>query len=434
MKHYSASLVGQNNAVDDANIDSRLQIGADDSLEIAAPHTDSTTGVGLEITTADPETKYLRGDGQEALITGLQLGLNNITALHVPLQNATADAYVDSQISQSAVGTGAVNITIGDDAAGTTSVTGNLSVGGNATISGNTTITGNLDVTGETNFRHQSISTYTDTFIELNVAQDVASNDPLAGQSVTGGVGGILVESDVTYSAQGVASATQLGGLRFNGAFNSGAGRWEYNNGVTGTDGSGGTWVPFTSGTLTAVQGGNGISVATTGTIDGLTASATEPVVSVDLTATAAGTGGLAVTTGTTGDGNETLGIAANGITEQMLNVPGTAGQAGNVLSLVDATAGTFGWVPAGGGGTTRKITSPIGTGTGTQTYSVDTTTTNSQVTGTNLGIDVIVAVYEDAAGGGRSQIIPESVTVTATSVTVVLPAGGVNGDIVIIG
>ena len=137
-------------------------------------------------------------------------------------------------------------------------VTG-VAVDGNLTVSGNTTVTGNLDVTGTTNFRHQAVSTYSDTFLELNVAQDVDSEDAGAATGGTDGVGGILVESDFSRAA-GVATGTQFGGLRFNGAADGGNGQWEYNLNATAAGGNGtadatpgqlrpaGVWVPFAGG------------------------------------------------------------------------------------------------------------------------------------------------------------------------------------------
>ena len=106
MKHFSASLIGQSNQVDDTNIDSRLQIGANDSIEIAAPNT-GAGGVGLIITTTDAADKYLDGSGRERLLTDIA-GTNVVTNLHVPLSNGTD--YVDSQITQSVTGSGNATI------------------------------------------------------------------------------------------------------------------------------------------------------------------------------------------------------------------------------------------------------------------------------------------------------------------------------------
>ena len=281
----------------------------------------------------------------------------------------------------------------------------------------------------------------------MNVAQDTTTGDNTGG---TNGVGGILVESDFTRT-NGVATATQLGGLRFNGGHNSGAGRWEYNNGITdAADPNGtGTWLPFAEGTVTSVQGGNGITVATSGTVDGLTASTTDPVVSIALTGDGPGAGGLVLTnpadTGTpaTDNGNQTLGIDVNGITEQMLNVPGDAGVAGNILSLVDPTAGTFAWVAAGGTGNVNKYARNFqadAAGTITITRGAGQTNTTHGFSGS----DFSVIVYEILNSSGNkitntapdagdnsvtdatslSQVIPESTVINISTGEVVVTLG----------
>ena len=427
MKHFSASLVGQANQVDDSAIDSRLLIGANDSIEIGAANTATSTGVGLIITTTAADTKYLDGSGQERLLADIP-GAAVVTNLHVPISNGTT--YVDSVITQSGAGPGAsgseISINLGDNAFENTNVSGNL------TVAGNTSITGNLVVTGTTQFNHETIAQYADTYLELNVAQDKTS-------AQVSGEGGILVED--SFDAGG-GNLSYLG-LRLNGASTS-AHKIQY-NAATDAAGTAGTWVDLDFGDVETIQGGAGITVSTTGADqDGLTPSVANPIVSIDLTTTAAGAGGLILTDGA-GTGDATLGIAPAGITEQFFNVPGTAGVANDVLTLVDPTAGTLGWVSrstvgsAGGTGTVRKVTMDIASsGTSTQTYTVDTTTANSQVDMTNIGTNVTVAVYEFVNGsddaGGLDMLIPENIRVSATSVVVTIPAGGVDGRIVITG
>lgn len=436
MKHYSASLVGQANQVDDTTIDSSLMVGANDSIEFAGANTSTNTGVGLIIDTTSPEDKYLRGDGQEAAITGLQLGLNSISALHLPLQNATADGYVDSQIVQSGVGTGAVMITLGDSAATTTEVTGGLNVGGDAVI------TGSLTVAGSTTFNHSEISTYADTYLELNVSQDRTTGGG------TPGIGGILVED--TYTAGDPATDVVFGGWRFNGTATTANpnGRWEYNL-AANADGSGGTWIGFDEDFVNSLQGGTGISIHTTGTIDGLTGTEVSPIVEVDLTATAIAAGTGVGRGGLQFDGTEaagTIGIADNGVAESMLNIT-NAPTAGHILTAGATNSGQFTWVDpgsVGSAGSVRKLIQNItededGSGdTADEVYTVDTTIANAGVSDANLGINLIVSVYEYVNGtddaGGLNQVIPQSTVITGTSVTVTLPAGGFNGRIVITG
>ncbi len=423
MKHYSASLVGQANQVNDTTIDSRLQIGADDSIEIAAPNT-GAGGIGLIITTTAADTKYLDGSGQERLLSSIS-GTEIVAALHVPISNAAGDGYVDSQITQSVVGDGGTpTITIGDAVGSTTAITGILTVGGAATIAGNLTVNGALTYLDTANTRIE------DQWLELNVP------DTSGGAVTPPATAGILFANDVEVGQN--TSPVSFAGIRWSGT------EFEWNADATASGANTASttdWQAFGSSDLVA---GEGISIVTTGTVDGVTATAADPVISVDLTATAAGEGGLEFDA-VVGNGNNTLGIAQGGITEQMLNATGTAGAADDILTLVDATAGTFAWVSratvasAGSSGTVRKVTMDIASsGATTQTYTVNTTTTNTQVSTTNIGINVVVAVYEFVNGtddtGGLSQIIPEAVTVSSTAVSVVIPAGGVNGRIVVTG
>ena len=440
MKHYSASLIGQSNQVEDTTIDSRLQIGANDSIEILAPNTTSTgtdattpviSGVGLHISTTAAEDKYLDGAGRERLLSAIP-GAAVVTNLHVPISNGTT--YVDSVVTQSAQGPGAsgseITINLGDNAFENTAISGDLGVAGDVTI------TGGLTVMGATDFQHSSISTYADTYIELNVKSDKTS------AQTTGQVGGILIED--TFDAGGT-NAT-YGGLRWNGG-STAANKWEYNNSAA-ADGTGGAWVAFGGGAVTSVQGGQGVRVATSGTDatnDGLTPSVASPVLSIDLTATAAGVGGLGFTT-VAGNGNDTLGIAPEGITEQMLNA--NTGTATQVLTLANATTGAFAWVDQStianaGSGTVRKVGEDFAAVAATptptaSTVTVDTTTTNSLISGSNFGSDVQVAVYEDISSGADgselSQILPQSIVVNASRVVITFPNGRPKGRVVITG
>ena len=325
--------------------------------------------------------------------------------------------------------------------AGTTTVTGGLNVGGN------TTLTGNLTVNGTTTTINSSVKAIADQYTEVN--------SPVDGQAyVAGQAGGLVSVNTATTTGTGATQthvAATAGGIRFNpnpAGDGSIAARWELNNAIADASSNGSingdaNWTAIGTGALTGLQAGQGIAIASTGTVDGLTGTAANPIVSVNLTADAAGAGGLAFTA-VSGNGNDTLGIDAEGITEQMLNVPGTAGTATQVLTLVDAAAGTFGWVDRAdianaGAGTVRKLTQDIvASGSADQTYTVDTTTANTAVTGSNLGINVQVVCYEDVSTGSDNselrQFIPQSVTVTAAGVTVVVPAGGVKGRIVITG
>ncbi len=430
MKHYSASLVGQANQVDDTTIDSRLQIGADDSLVITNANDgtiafSTSGGDGLYILRSNKSDAanlyYLDGSGQERLLTDID-GTEVVEALHVPISNAAGDAYVDSQITQSVVGDGGTpTITIGDAVGSTTAVTGILTVGGDATIAGSLTVQGDVTYLDSLNTRIE------DQWLELNVP------DTSAGAATPPATAGILFANDVAVPMG--TTPTSFAGIRWAGT------EFEW-NATAAADGTGGTWNPF--GSDVNYVGGEGIAIATSGTIDGVTATTAAPIISVDLTTTAAGEGGLEFDV-VAGDTNNTLGIAQAGVTEQMLNVPGTAGAADDILTLVDATAGTFAWVSraivasAGASGTVRKVTEDItASGTADRVHVVDTTTTNSQVSTTDIGINVVVAVYEDASVGqdnsSLSQVIPQSIVVTASNVTVTLPAGGIKGRIVITG
>ena len=471
MKHYGALLTGVNNEVD-GGADSVLTVGDNDAIIIRAPRLSTAADLGDDITdaealaasglviaTANGATHVLGADGREVAIAGFG-SVNTVTA-RVPVKGVDTNGnaiYVNSIITETHATVDGLNYDENTDLATTATLSNaqGVNIAGNLSISGTTTIGGNLEVTGTTNFRHSSTTTYSDTFIELNVAQDITdSDDPNYNATVTGGVGGILVESNYN-RASGVVTATKLGGLRFNGDYDTpgttdNVGRWEYNNGITDVNDPNGTgsWVPFSEAVVETVRGGNGITVATSGTIDGLTASAENPVVSIALTADGPGAGGLVLTnpadTGTaaTDNGNQTLGIDVNGITEQMLNVPGDAGVAGNILSLVDPTAGTFAWVAAGGTGNVNKYARNFqadAAGTITITRGAGQTNTTHGFSGS----DFSVIVYEILNSSGTkitntapdagdnsvtdatslSQVIPESTVINISTGEVVVTLG----------
>lgn len=445
MKHYGAVLTGDNNILDGGE-SSILNIGtAASNNDVIVIHNDNTTTgtsdaasdgsvAGLVIvpsTSGRGATHVIGADGREVAIASLG-SVNSVTA-DFPVKGIDASGnsiFVNSIISEVAPAGGLNYDATADGATNATNsnatgvqVGGNLELtnNGNLTVAGNASIVGNLVVTGSTQFNHQSISQYADTFIELNVAQDKSAAD-------TNGIGGVLVEH--SFDANGANA--RYGGLRFNGAANSNVGQWEYNlaadvNGaatVNTNTGATGEWIPFASGTLTGITEGNGINVSTTATEDGNTGTAAAPLVSVALTTTAAGEGGLEFDN-PTGDGNSTIGIAQAGITEQMLNATGTAGTAGQILSLADPALGTFQWVAAGGTGTINRYVE-----TGTKAAATTSVTVGSTAITATSGItaaeqNLTITVFESTTNG-FSQIIPESIVIADGT-------GGTNaGDVVV--
>ena len=451
MKHYGALLTGANNTV--AEDSSVLTVGNSTAAQGVAATQDSiviynlagpsgatdkaVSAAGLVIVPSAVgrgNTHILGADGREVEIAAIGGNSLNSRETFIPTKGVDADGndiFVNSIISEefdTTTPTPSNYDMTGDSATTTTNsnavgvnIGGNLNVTNNLSVTGNTTITGNLDVTGSTNFRHETISQYSDTFIELNVAQDKTT-------ASLNGTGGLLVEH--TFDAGG--GNALYGGLRFNGTADSNVGRWEYNlaadvNGdpsVATSTGAVGEWIPFPMGTLTGVQGGNGVTVQTTGTHDGLTASPTNPVIELDLHTTAADRstlGGLAIVDVTGGTGNNELGIAAGGIVEEMLSATNTP-TAGNILSA--AADGRFTWVAAGGTGNVNKFTI-----SGTKAAMTTSVTVGTSAISATSGIaagdqNLQVQVFESVTNG-FSQILPESIVISDGTV-------GSAGDVII--
>ena len=448
MKHYGAVLTGDSNIVDGGE-SSLLVIGTsttnDDTLVI---HNNNTT-TGATDAAADGsvgglvlvpsvagrgETHVIGADGREVEIDG-NFGSINSTTARVPVKGINAagnDIFVNSIITEvhatglnyDATADGATTSTMSN--ADGIQIAGNVAItsSGNLTVAGNTTMTGNLTVQGNTVFHTSTVSQYEDSFIELNVAQDKTA-------PATSGTGGILVEH--TYDAGG--GNELFGGLRFNGAANSNVGQWEYNlaadinGGATASGTATGAWIPFAAGTLTGVRNGNGITVSESATEDGITGTAAEPLVSVNLTGafpteTAASQGGLAFTNVGTTNGDTSIGIAQGGVDAGMLDVTAAASAAlDNFLLSYNHAAGNFTWVAPGG---TGSINRAVITGTKLMlTTSVVIPRTSVAGTGvgqTATGIgegeqNLTVTVYE-AVTDGFSEILPESIVISSASGT----------------
>ena len=167
MKHFGAQLAGLNNQVDGGE-DSLLLVGADDTLVIMTPN---VTGgqtldgslAGLVINSANGSTHVLGADGREIAISSLTTAVN--TALHLPISNAAGTAFVDSGISQSAVGDGS-----------------------NIEINGNVNVTGTLQVQGNTTQIESTEVVINDRFLHLG--------NTAAASTTTDLTGGIVVETD----------------------------------------------------------------------------------------------------------------------------------------------------------------------------------------------------------------------------------------------
>ena len=476
MKHYGALLTGANNTV--AEDSSILTIGNGRAEQLVPASQDTVviyniegptgatdkaiTAAGLVIVPSAAgrgETHVLGADGREIAIAGNFGSINDNTAA-VPVKGIDGSGspiFVNSIITEVNAGGLNYDATADDADTGTNSnatgisVAGNIATtgGGDLTVSGDVTITGVLRANGGTQLNHTTTAEVSDQYVELNSPVDgenYGANQP----------GGLAVVRTVTTTGAG-ASQTHVaetgGGLRFHpdpAGDGSEAARWEFNTQIADMSSNAAingdsNWEPFASGTLTGIGIGQGISVATTGAaIDGVTPSAAEPVISLNLTGdgtltTGVARGGLTFTN-PTGAENTTVGIAANGINEPMLQVSnaGDSTTDGYLLAY-DHDNTAFTWVMPGGTGSVNKWARNFQVGsTGVITVTAGTAGTPSNTEHGFTGSDFSVIVYEHlnnagaklevAPGAGDNaitgsvrlnQVIPESVTVgTSTTET----------------
>ena len=420
MKHFGAVLSGDNNIVDGGE-SSILTIGTaatnNDSIIIHNEDPASllalkaitdfglvivpTTAVSVDGTTG-AISHLLGADGREVAVTDVGGGVND--NLSIPI--STGSTFVNSRISQDiTTATGAATISIGaSDNADTVVIRGNLQIEGSTTEIESTTTTVN------------------DRFINLG--------NTAAGATTTDLTGGIIVETD-----NDGAGTKVYGGLRFNGGTNS----WQISTDTSSDGITSGTWADLgVSGQgVQSVVGAAGI------TVDTLVANGRDvnnPAVAIALTpedAAAGGIGGL----GFTGTGDaRTVGVATDGIDEQHLNVPGTAGLAGQVLSLSNTTTGAFEWVTAATG-TVQKYVHVGNKAAADVGFTIDATDQGDSSPFHGLtGQDFTIVLYElitDGVGalGGYRQFIPESVLIqngtgTGEAGAVVVNTGATAADL----
>ena len=431
------------------SLDSTLTINGDDTLRILATNTTGNTyddvdnptsitnrpAAGLVIDSLRGATHILGADGREVAITDVGGGINSAST--IPVVNADGDAFVDSPIVQTTFGAN------NDD---------DVLMIGTSSKECDVTIHGNLNILGAGTHTtiHSQDTSVVDRYFEIN---HPASNNQAYTDDQTGGL--IIVQTGTA----GTPGTSDTGaGIRFNPTDD----RFEFNVNITdlstaATIDSATGWTGF--GTLTGINAGAGIAISTTGGTPAATVAA--PRLDLALTTSAAGvgetspgagdavnpTGGLAFSP-TPGTDASTVGLAQSGIYEQFLATSGAAGTAGQFLSLADAETGEFQW--ASPAGNVRKITHALTAAgrNGQNFYEIDTTTANSQVSGTDLGINLNVQVYEtitiadpaqaDPGDGSTdisvsSQIIPETIHVTATAVFIGVPTG-IIGTVVITG
>ena len=433
MKHYGAVLTGPNNIVDGSE-SSSLVIGTsstdNDNLvihNIAGPSgsTDKLiTASGLVIvpSAAGRGNSFLIGaDGREVSYAdvvagaGVAASTNSATGTF-PIKGVNAaneSIFANSIITEIAPSGGLNYDATGDGAtAATNSNADGINIAGNLVVSDNVTITGNIEVAGTATYTHPSVAVYADKYIEFNVGTTRTT-------AKTAGDGGFLVE---TAHDAGGGNPT-FGGFRYNSSATNNS-KLEY-SADAGADGSG-TWTPLADG-LSSVRGAAGISVATTGTVDGLTPSTSSPTIKLDLDTTA--TGGLGFTVGTDAAGQ--VGIKADGVRETMLataadttNSGDAAAASGDVLVYNDAGDGSFTWVAQ----SDLSIT-PTSAYTADHTAATGGVITVPAATHLQTGSDFTVIVSEYLTSGGvqhtgagavaglrKSQIIPESIIVGSDS------------------
>ena len=416
MKHFGAILSGDNNVVDGGD-SSILTIGestaaqgvanTQDSIviyNVAGPTgaTDKTTSsagfVLVPSATGRGATHVIGADGREIAISTIS-GTFNPTAGTIPLAmdgsdaDTDPDSWADSALTQTGTSTSST-----------------------VTAAGNLTVNGNLQVLGTTTNINSTQVDIADAFITLaDTDLPVSNTTPVSNIN-----GGILVETDRT--SDGTTETKTYGGLRYNATTN----QWEASSDTNAT--GVGTWTPFgmAGASVTAIQGGDGVTVATTGMVDGLTASTNTPVASVAVTAagisssTVAG-GGLGIDA-VTGNGNNTLGIAFGGI---------TAGQFATAISttrtgLANGTAGQVLQSQGNGGFSWGDATGSVRKYGGNQTVvagviSIPAATHGLSTTDTDYSVKIYE--YQDTSGNQvtgstltaatrYNEIFPEAVTI----------------------
>ena len=235
MKHYGAVLSGDNNILDGGD-SSILTIGTaasnDDAIVIhnEAPATATANKVigtdnGLVLVPYNTITydaannnapsHILGADGREVAVSDLVMDFNYNSALTIPIANATADAYVDSALTQTSVADGTQTVTAG----------------------GNVIITGDLQVSGTTTTVDSTTVTLADRFLELGTT--TTDFMPMDNS------GGLLI---VDQRASGVNG---YGGFRWNGTDS----KFEWSSDTT--TGADGDWNDF--GSIDSVTAGAGI-------------------------------------------------------------------------------------------------------------------------------------------------------------------------------